>query len=290
MTGFWKGRKPTDPRGLKNPDVVMARLESGMPLKDAVNRSYDGYYSHCKLHPEWAAKAKALAERNAEAGNRRRGEKKRNQTHCKFGHPLFGPNLLVESKTKFRRCRICMARRAAAPRPATEDQIRRVTEAIHAGQRAYEFSGSGKRARERILGQNKLLLLRQTNPEFDQLYRSKILIRRPWILRRTQVTEIVLTPERIEFNQIADLVPRYLPHDVRDDVIQMIFLAMAEGSLHRDQVPARVRQFISAHYKDARLHSVGKYGLRSLNAPIYGDSTLTLADKVNRVIWDEVPL
>lgn len=292
MNGMRRGPKV---RGLAIPDLVMARLESGLPLKDALmpGASYEGWHSHCKLFPEWAVKAKALAARNAEPGKLRRLEKmgvlrKRAMTHCKRGHELSGDNIYWFRGGKQRKCRACSLLNNANPLPATEDQIRRVTDAINAGKRANQFCG--RRTPERILGYNKLQLLRQTNPEFDQLYRSKILVRRSLILRPTAPKEIVLTPERIEFNQIANLVPRYLPHDVRDDVIQMIFLAIAEGTLQRDQVPAGVRDFISAHYREARPHSVGKYGLRSLDAPVYADSSMTLADKVNRVIWDEVPM
>ena len=34
------------------------------------------------------------------------------QTHCKQGHPLSGPNLIVNPKTGHRSCRDCQARRA----------------------------------------------------------------------------------------------------------------------------------------------------------------------------------
>ncbi len=89
-----------------------------------------------------------------------------------------------------------------------------------------------------------------------------------------------------EYNQIANLVPYQLPRDVRDDVIQSIFLAIIEGSLQRDQVHAHVRQFIRDHYREANRLGVGKYGLVSLDAPIFADGNMTRGDTIVRGLWD----
>jgi hypothetical protein len=92
------------------------------------------FREYCENHPDIAREAGALLAENTKAADARKGSAKRNQTHCKFGHPLSGDNLLVEGKTKFRRCRICMARRAASPRPPPEEQIQQATAALNAGQ------------------------------------------------------------------------------------------------------------------------------------------------------------
>ena len=65
---------------------------------------------------------------------------------------------------------------------------------------------------------------------------------------------------------------------------------MLRGSLRRDQVKERVRQFVTAHNREANKHGTGKFGLISLDAPIYEDGVTTLADRATRSIWDEVPL
>jgi hypothetical protein len=44
-------------------------------------------------------------------------------------------------------------------------------------------------------------------------------------------------------------------------------------SLRRDQVQARIRQFVTAHTREANRHGVGKYGLVSLDAPMFADSS-----------------
>jgi hypothetical protein len=39
---------------------------------------------------------------------------------------------------------------------------------------------------------------------------------------------------------VADMVPSNLPPEVRDDIVQFIFMALLEGSLRRDEVKARI--------------------------------------------------
>ena len=43
---------------------------------------------------------------------------------------------------------------------------------------------------------------------------------------------------------VADMVPSNLPPEVRDDIVQFIFMALLEGSLRRDEVKARSRRAI----------------------------------------------
>ncbi|MGV7219779.1 hypothetical protein [Bradyrhizobium sp. UFLA05-112] len=111
-----KGRTPSAAKGMANADTVMTRLENGAVLKDALmpGASYEGWHSHCKLHPEWAARAKALVERNAEAGRARRLEncgvlRKRAQTHCSRGHALSKENTRLRTRNGRinRECKQC---------------------------------------------------------------------------------------------------------------------------------------------------------------------------------------
>jgi hypothetical protein len=82
------------------------------------------------------------------------------------------------------------------------------------------------------------------------------------------------------------MVPQGLPPDVRDDIVQSIFMALLEGSLQRNQVKERIRQFVTAHNREANKHGVGKYGLRSLDAPIFDDGSGSLGDRISRGLWD----
>ena len=55
--------------------------------------------------------------------------------------------------------------------------------------------------------------------------------------------------------------------------MQFIFMALLEGSLRRDEVKARIGQFVKEHNREANKHDTGKYGLISLDAPIFADGS-----------------
>jgi hypothetical protein len=93
-------------------------------------------------------------------------------------------------------------------------------------------------------------------------------------------------PERNDYHAIAEMVPANLPPDIRDDIVQAIFMAFLEGSLRRDQVKERVRQFVTAHNRDANRHGTGKFRLISLDAPVFADSSTRLGDTITRGLWD----
>jgi hypothetical protein len=61
------------------------------------------------------------------------------------------------------------------------------------------------------------------------------------------------------------MVPWHLPPEVRDDIAQSIFLALLDGSLRRDEVKARLTQFVADQNRDANKHGTGKYGLWSID-------------------------
>ncbi|MHC2257155.1 hypothetical protein ACVILK_006847 [Bradyrhizobium embrapense] len=268
-------------------DEKAARMLEGFRAGCGAMRPYHvkwaKFKAYCDSHPTYAAIALPLVAANREAADKRKGETKRNQTHCKRGHPLNEATVYFDRGGSHRKCMICTALNSKNPPLPSADQVARVTAAINAGQRAVQFCGNG--SPDRIFGFNKLKILRQSNPEFDRLYTTKILLVRP---RSNIVThrEVTLTPAQQEYQRVARLVPYQLPHDVRDDVIQCIFLAILEGSLQPDQVQVRVKEFVRAHYREANKHGVGKFGLRSLDAPIKVDSKLTRMDVISLRRWE----
>ena len=284
---------------------VMAALRSGRTINSICNGRIDGrrtkseritylhlYRNYCAQHPDFALEAGILQTKNAQAANARKGSLKREMTHCIHGHPLSGVNLLVEGRTGFRRCRICLARRAASPRPPTEEQIKRVTAALNAGQTIARICWGivdGKRSVDRIIGHNKLKLYREMNPDFDKFVGTVTAGSGSRAQQRRHNPKLfqaeVLRSERNDYHAITNLLPANLPYDVRNDIVQSIFMALLEGSLRRDQVRSRVQQFITAHNREANKHGVGQYGLRSLDAPLYADSSRTLGDTLEHGFW-----
>jgi hypothetical protein len=100
----------------------------------------------------------------------------------------------------------------------------------------------------------------------------------------------IIRAQTNDYHAIEAMVPTYLPFDDRQDIVQSIMTALVEGTLRRDQVRGRILQFVTAHHREANRHGVGKYGLVSLDAPIFADRLMTLADTATRSIWDEVPM
>lgn len=208
--------------GLCRPDTVMERLRAGKTLGQALSGigSHPGFRSHCALHPQWGEEAKPLVEKNAEAARARKGSFKRNMTHCIYGHPLSGDNLLVEGRTGFRRCRACLARRAAAPRPPTEDQVKKVTAALNAGQtisRICRGVVDGKKVGKGIIGFNKLKFYRAANPDFDRFVCSVISISGSKAQQRRRDPAIfqmnIIRAQTNDYHAIAAMVPTNLPED-----------------------------------------------------------------------------
>lgn len=273
---------------------MLAALRDGKILRHFSVRParLEAYFA---AHPEYANEARPLIATNAKAAQFQKGVH-REKTHCKYGHPLFGPTVYIRRNGK-RQCLLCAKRRDSAPPPPSAEQLHQVTAALNAG-KPLRLICSGKvgpnRAVRPIVSHIKLIAYRRQNPEFERFVQSaisnnnsKAQLRR-YNLERARTDEI--RAENNDYHKIRAMVPANFPHDVRDDIVQSIFMALLEGSLRRDQVKERVRTFVAEHNREARKHGTGKFGQKSYDAPIKAGSSLTLADVTTRVIWDEVPM
>jgi hypothetical protein len=66
----------------------------------------------------------------------------------------------------------------------------------------------------------------------------------------------------------------------RGDVMSLMFVAVAENKLRLRDAAARLPEFLREHRRQ-----FSKFGLVSLDAPIYGDGTTTLGDTVTTGLW-----
>lgn len=78
------------------------------------------------------------------------------------------------------------------------------------------------------------------------------------------------------FSAAERAVPKSLPRWIRDDVVSDIVLAILEGALSIEQVAARAKGFIAAHYR-----SFASLDTLSLDAPIPGTDGLTYLDRLS---------
>jgi hypothetical protein len=225
-----------------------------------------------------------------------RGFHNRIKTHCPRGHPLSGDNLYTSSSG--RQCRICRRLQSReqyrkTSRPPSMEQIHRVTAALNAGETISKICGTSRgsqKAGPRIILPQKLRVYRQLNPDFDRFvvsamadHRSKGQLRR---FNREKARVQIVRAQNSDFHEIVNLVPVYLPPNVRDDIAQSIMVALLEGSLQRNQIRGRLPEFIAAHNRDANRHGVGKYGLRSIDAPAFLEGTTSFGETVSRGLWD----
>jgi hypothetical protein len=139
------------------------RYSSGEKITD-----YRLYQNYCADHPDFSREAQALLAENMKASNARKGARLRNRTHCKHGHPFSGKNLYNSPDGKERRCwASCMTRNGNTRRRTSEQQARRVVEALNDGKTIANITAAGKPSY--ILNHRALLLFRQKHPKFDRI-------------------------------------------------------------------------------------------------------------------------
>lgn len=293
----WMHAPPGIPPALA--EEFMAKIEAGGTVRKLTGGgaygppmvSYDRFKKHCVMYPEWAEKVWRISRQNVlvlKGYNR-------NRTHCLHGHPLSGDNLYVSPGRTERKCRTCLKRRYSTPTPATEEQIQRAVAALNAGKSITEVchgTVNGKKVCEPIFRFRKLKLLRSQNPAFHNLVLSvsvgsgsRAQMRRyhPEAARRERIRS-----ETNDFHKIADMVPRQLPPDARDDIAQSIMVALLEGTLQRDQIAARIRDFVRDRNRmfPPKFAKFGDSALVSLDEVLFDDGSATRGDTVSRGLWD----
>jgi hypothetical protein len=250
------------------------------------------FRNYCADHPDYSREALALLAENTKVATAKKGAHLRNLTHCRYGHPLSGPNVRIE-EGRWRRCLTCLKRREVNPPLPSEEKIRAVTAALNAGKTIGQICWgriADKKVEASLLPFRNLKRYRELNPEFNRFVLSIIANSNSRAQRRRHNPERtrieIVRSETNDYYEIAGMVPRHLPPDLRDDIAQSIFLALLDGSLRRDEVKARVKRFVADQNRDANKHGTGKYGLWSIDAPAYADGSATLGDTISRGLWD----
>lgn len=271
---------------------MMVALRNGDTLRQFGVTAYR-LKAYFESHPDYVREAMPLIEKNAKAALLRTG-KWRDKTHCKYGHPLFGNTVYVRRNGK-RQCLIRAKRRDGAPPPPTAEQLKQVTAALNAG-RPLRLICAGmigpKRDATPIVSYIKLNAYRRQKPVFDRFVLSATARNNSKGQQRRHNPQAfrvqVVRTEANDFYKILGMVPAGMPGDVRDDITQSIMLALLEGSLQRDQVGARVRQFVVEHNRmfPTKFAKFGDSPLLSLDEALFDDGTMTRGDTVTRGLWD----
>jgi hypothetical protein len=269
---------------------MMAALREGRTLRTFGVRA-PRLQAYFDSHSDYACEALPLIAANVMAARLRKGAHHRDMTHCRRGHPFSGTNLHYLQSGR-RICQTCQKRRHAAPLPPTEQQIQEVTAALNAG-KTLSLICHGRIGTQlgypRIVSFRKLKLYRSLNPAFNRFVISATANNNGNAQQRLHHPERaraeILQAQNNDYYRIIAMMPSNLPIDVRDDVVQSIFVALLDGSLQRDLVGARIRQFLREYNRQAK-DGTGKYGHLSLDAPIFADGATTRGDTITHGLWD----
>jgi hypothetical protein len=283
---WWSGKMLGTPKGLSDEKAarMMVALHEGRTLRlfGVKAPRLEAYF---KTHPQYAQEALPMIDANNRAARLRKGARLRSRTHCTYGHPLSGENLFVAPEG-WRRCRICTDKSHAENRRMSEQQARRVVEALHEGKTIADITGAGKPTY--IVNNRALLLFRRKHPKYERIVvrlssaNAKVHYAEAWA-RRAQILRgpAIAAHGADIFMLIRSAVPANLPPQIRDDVIGAMALEIVEGKLRPKDIGRRVREFFTAQFRQ-----FSKFGPVSLDARLYDEGSTTLGDTITRGLWD----
>jgi hypothetical protein len=286
----WRNAPPGMPPALA--DEFMARLRAGSTVRKLTSgikefgpalATLDRFKKHCQLQPEWGAEAWRTSKANARAG---RIARFRAMTHCKHGHSLVDASLYQKDGYVARHCRICRAIRAKRPATITPEAREKVRALLRRRLPISYFVKPG--TGNYVMSHVTFTHLRREDDEINSLAVAVIsdAQQRAQDRRWARVRNRTVKEESNDYYRIMAMLPHHLSPDMRDDVAQSIFVALLEGSLRRDEVRKRLPEFVTAHNRDVNRYSTGKFGLISIDAPMFAESSTTLADTITRGLWD----
>jgi hypothetical protein len=298
----WRGMPPGIP-----PEMAiefMAKLKAGSTVRKLTAGgkilgpamvSYDRFKKHCELHPEWATEAWRVSKVNCNIG---KGSRLRNITHCKHGHSLADARVYYQGGYIKRDCRTCWKIRGQLGGLIKPEAVVRVKAALQNGASVSQIihgkpTGGGKFNRTlRIVDAAAFYRYRRENAEFDRFVATAIADSNSigqQIRHRRHRSRAKIEARREEANdyqKILAMFPANFPG--KDDAAHDLFVAVFEKSLKREDVRARVKQFISAHNRMFPTNYATFAGRRlmSLDARMFEDGATTLGDTVSRGLWD----
>jgi hypothetical protein len=294
----WRGKPPGIPpemavefmEKLKAGSTVR-KLTAGGKILGPAMVSFDRFKEHCELNPRWAAEARRISDAN---GRRGKGVLLRQRTHCKNGHSLKDAFVRQYRGWTIRACKICESIRRNRGGIITPEVITAVRNALDRGVTINQImhgrpaGGGAVNPSLRIVDAAALARYRRENPDFHRyvIEATKGNQSRGLRIRWTRVRTSSVRDDNNEYYKIRDMIPEKNPH--RDDIVARIFEDLLGGSLKRDEVPARVKVYISELNKlyPTKYAKFGDARLVSLDEVLYDSGTATRGDTVSRGLWD----
>jgi hypothetical protein len=150
-------------------------------------------------------------------------------------------------------------------------------------------TGGGKVNRRLVrVRPNVFYRYRQLNREFDQLVREALAgsNSRGQRIRYTRVRTASVRGDNNDYFEILAMIPESNPH--RRDIVARIFEDLLSGSLNRENLRSRVRDYIAEynHLFPTQYRKFGNGLLVSLDEVLFEGGTATRGDTITRGLWD----
>lgn len=283
------------PKGLSDEKAtrMMVALREGQTLRKFGVKPprLEAYFA---AHPDYAREARPLIEANAKAARFRKGTRNGTKTHCINGHSLADARVYYQYGYIKRDCRTCWKIRGQRGGVMKPEALVKVKAALSSGATIGQIIhgrpvGGGRADLSlRIVDAGMLSRYRRENPEFDRFVSesTKDNNRRGQQLRWQRARNAAVREETNDYYSIRAMLPASFPD--RDDIVSDIFEALLNGSLQRDQVKSRVREYVAIHNRSfsTQYPKFGGRRLHSLDAPVFAEGPMTMGDTVSRGLWD----
>jgi hypothetical protein len=285
----WRGMPPGIP-----PDMAidfMSKLKAGSTIRQLTGGgtlgpalvSYDRFKKHCDLNPQWASEALRISRLSTRALKIARF---RAMTHCKNGHPLANASFYQKEGYVARHCKTCRLMRAKQPSIIKPEIAEKVRALLKANVSISSITKAGTRSY--VMNHVTFTHFRKQDPEIDALAARIIAGAQPRAqkLRWSRARNRSAREHNNDYYGIRALLPAAFPD--KDDVVANIFEALLNGSLRREDVGARVKQFITDHNRmfPTNFAKFGDARLVSLDEVMFEDGSTTRGDNVSRGLWD----
>lgn len=293
-------------------DEFMRRLRAGETLRRITSGDKKcgpalvtpgRYKKHCELCPQWAVEAMRLAKANAKAADRLKSVnsfwRKRTQDLCLKGlHSMVGGNVRIDPSTGRRACLACRKIAAKNPPPMKPETIALIKRELDRGVSLSQLTfgrptGGGAVNRSlKVVDPAVFYHHRRIDSAFDSYILERIANnssrgqRIRYARARARIQTAARREEANDYERILALFPANFPG--RADAAQDVFVALLDKSLKREDVRARVKQFIAGHNRmfPTNFAKFGDSPLVSLDEAVFEDGSGTRGDYVSRGLWD----
>ncbi|WP_370131885.1 hypothetical protein [Bradyrhizobium ottawaense] len=243
------------------------------------------FLKHCELHPEWAVEAMRLIKLNEqsaavlrtkvnlEIARERSAINRRTAEKCKNGHVRTANNTFyVEyGGCLVRRCKDCN-KSARENRMPTIDRVRLSVAALHEGETLSSQGGYTLSIMRNFIRANPKIgnRIRTISEKNASVHRSAAQ------RARRQLAASPLTRNNGEdaYEAVRNATA-HLAEDERDDVMSMMFLAIAEDRMTLSEARSRVGEFLKDQRRRPRVYGEARF---SLDCPLSDDSGMTWLD------------